>query len=122
MATFPKGNPTALGLLTVAVPGTLVNLTANFTDLLPTPDTPGAIVERLAKSISVQADPSNAGNIFVGVAGMLRATGVGVFIELAPGQFFTFSQNDAPNAFDVGDLFIDANTAADKAYAFYHSS
>ena len=122
MATFPKGNPTALGLLNVAVPGTLVNLTANFTDLLPTPDTPGAIVERLAKSISVQADPSNTGNIFVGVAGMVRATGVGVFIELAKGQFFTFSQNDAPNAFDVGDFFIDADTAADKAYVFYHSS
>ena len=122
MATFPKGNPTSLGRVNVAVPGTLANLTANFTDLLPTPRTPAASYERAAKSISVQADPSNAGNIFVGVAGMLKATGVGVFIELAKGQFFTFSQNDAPNAFDVGDFFLDADTAADGGYVFYHSS
>ena len=122
MATFPKGNPVALGRVNVVTPGVLVNLTVNFTDLLPTPRTPGASYERAAKSISVQADPANTGNIFVGVAGLTRATGVGVFIELAPGQLFTFSQNDAPNAFDVGDFFIDADTAADGGYAFYHSS
>lgn len=122
MATYPKGNPVSLGRVNVVTPGTLVNLTANFTDLLPAPEIPGAVVERLAKSISVQADPSNTGNLFVGIAGLTRATGVGVFIELTPGQLFTFSQNDAPNAFDVGDFFLDANTAADGGYVFYHGS
>ena len=115
MATFPGGNPTSLDKVTVDSAGTPEKLTKNFPDLLPTPDTPEAVHARHCKSIFVQALNSNTDLVVVGKRGLVRATGVRVLAELAPGQPYSLWMNDAPNAFDIGDFELDALVTGEGA-------
>ena len=115
MATFPGGNPTALGKVTVDAAGTPEKLTKNFSDLDPAIAAPEAAHARLCKSIFVQALNSNTDLIVVGKRGLVRTTGVGVLAELSPGQSYSLWMNDAPNAFNIGDFRLDAVVTGEGA-------
>ena len=115
MATFPGGNPTALGKVTVDAAGTPEKLTKNFPDLDPATPSPEAVHARHCKSIFVQALNSNSDLIIVGKRGMVTATGVNVLAELSAGQSYSLWMNDAPNAFDIGDFELDAIVSTEGA-------
>lgn len=114
MPSIASGNPTSLGLVNVPSSGTLVVLTANFTDMTATDAKP-----ILAASVFIQAKPANTGNIFFGDKTMVIATGVGVIVELAPGEAFSLSLEGSVNPFNIANYRIDAANTNDKAYVSF---
>lgn len=114
MPSIAGGNPVSLGLVTVTASGTPELLTDNFSDMVAV----GAN-SILAASVFVQAKPDNTGLIFFGDKTMVIATGVGVFVALAPGEAFSLSLEGSVNPFNIANYRLDAATSADKAYVSY---
>lgn len=114
MPSIAAGNPISLGLVNVTASGTPELLTDNFSDMVATGAWP-----LMAASVFIQAKPSNTGNLFFGDKTMVIATGVGVFVELAPGEAFSLSLEGSVNPFNVANYRIDADNNDDKAYVSY---
>jgi hypothetical protein len=103
----------SLGKVTVASAGTPVNITVNFTDL----DTRE---HHRAKAIQIQALPGNAGDVYVGLKGLLtKATLVGVLAVLSPGMTYREQLGETQNGLSVRDFSIDADTNNDAAVVSY---
>lgn len=124
MAYCPQSNPQALGNVTVATPGTPVQITKT---LQSTAAGSGNIVGSstdpvLCNLISIitspitQAGGGNTGKVYIGSSGMVRATLAGVIAVLSPGQSIPLTINVALNAFDANKLYVDADTANDGIY------
>jgi hypothetical protein len=104
----------ALGKIAVSTPGTPVRVTLSI---------PYAKSTSL-HAIMFEADPENTGNVYIGRAGMVRATRAGVYAMLAvpTANFFpTFSValTIAPNGLSSDEFYIDADVAGDGAIATY---
>ena len=113
-------NPFPLGKVVVATPGTLVPLCQNFSSLRG--NATYTLNLRAAK-LFVQTDnvgvsgglAPNAGRIYIGYAGMVRATLVNVLFWVDPGSGFWYPQYGETNSIPVCDLFMDADNANDWA-------
>ncbi len=92
----------ALGKVAVPVPGTPVRVYA------------GSPAVR-GKSIVVQALAANAGPVFIGTAGMLKATGAAVSAQLAASASISFDAQEG-NPLNPEQLYVDANNAGDGIY------
>ena len=114
MPSIAGGNPVSLGLVNVDATGTPELLTKNFSDMVATDAKP-----ILAASVFIQAKPGNTGLLFFGDKNMVIATGVGVFVALAPGEAFSLSLEGSVNPFNIANYQIDANNTNDKAYVSY---
>lgn len=124
MAYCPQSNPQPLGNVTVATPGTPVQITLT---LQSTAAGSGNIVGSatdpvLCNLVSIITSPithsgaGNTGKIYFGSQGMVRATLAGVIAVLSPGQSIPMTVNVALNAFDANKLYLDADNAADGCY------
>jgi hypothetical protein len=104
----------ANGFVTVTTAGTLVRLTLN----LPVPTARVG-----AQSVQIQAKPGNSGPIYVGLAGFVRSTGVGLLAIIpkpasattGPFASQSFSMPLAATGFDVSHLYLDADNDGDGA-------
>ena len=114
----------ALGNVTVATPGTPVQVT---TTLQATAAGSGYVVQspndavlcNLMSFITSTIAHSGAGNtskIYIGSKNMVRATLAGVYAVLSPGSSIPFTVNVALNAFDANQFWVDADTAGDGLY------
>ncbi len=100
----------SLGIVKNGVPGTLVQATVNNAS---------ATKREPFQSIMFQALPGNAGVVYIGSSGLVRATGVEQYAFLpkpasaVTGPFTSaqFSYPDAPASFDANDYYIDADNA-----------
>lgn len=100
-----------LGLVTVAAAGTPVQCSSTHLG---------------AQTIQVTIRPANTGVIYIGMANMVKATGVGVIAVLAaptsattgPFASITF-QGWAPAGLDLQNLYLDAGSSGDGAYVSY---
>ena len=71
-----------------------------------------------AQSIQFQAHPSNAGIVYIGLAGMVTSTGLNVLavlpkpVSATTGPFASelFSEMLAPNGLSLDELYIDGTT------------
>lgn len=110
-----------VGLITIAAPGTPVQLSASFvnTDVWPGPasDTTCRV-----HGVMVQSNPraGNAGPMYLGVEGMVKATLLNclhVLPLLTSGIPYTVtaSLTIAPAAIALNDLYLDADSAGDEA-------
>lgn len=100
---------TGLGRVVVAAAGTPVQLTTQQL---------GTRVQR----VRIQAEHDNTGRIYVGLAGMVVATGVNVLgvvgIPAASGEIPAFDIGAAglPTGVSLSDLWLDASVSGDGAY------
>lgn len=99
----------SLGRVRIVTPGVLVRVTVNQ----PVPSARYA-----CHGVMFQALPSNVGNVYIGLSGLVRATLAQVLAVLAiptVNSFPTFSAalTLAPNAVQLQDLYIDADNAND---------
>lgn len=92
----------ALGKVVVAAPGTPVQLYA------------GAPAVR-GKCVIVKALKGNAGVVYVGNAGMVKATGVKVSADLGPDSSATYPAHQG-NPLNPEELFLDADSAGDGVF------
>lgn len=99
----------SLGYVTIAAGGTPVRATAN----LAVPS------QRLgAQSITVQAHPSNAGVLYVGLSGLTKASGVAVLavvpkpVSATTGPFaeVVIQLPATPNGLNAAEVYIDGTT------------
>lgn len=117
-------NPLPLGLLTVATPGTLVQLTSNCQTLYgktfynTSPSGTNGQEDLWAADVLIRAVPANAGSIYLGYKTMIRATGAGVIAIIAKGDPpFKLSEQQGANKIRVGDLYVDSDNGTDGCYA-----
>jgi hypothetical protein len=104
------GNPVPLGAVAVAAAGTPVSAIANF----PT------YTDLYANKIDFQCPLTNAGQIFLGVSGMVRATSAGVRKILQPGESWSSTHNVGLNVYHVQDFYVDADNNGDVAIVSAH--
>lgn len=94
-----------LGQITVAIPGTPVQASANT-----------ALV---AAKIRFHAPIANTNPVYVGVAGLIKATLVGVIDELAAGQYRDIDSRDGTNALRLSDYWADVATGGEGVVVSY---
>lgn len=109
----PIFNPMPFGPVKVAVPGTPVQLTSHLV----------AIGECLASDpvavnkISIVSLPSNTGTVYVGIAGMNRATLQGVLFAFSAGNTgWQITNNEAVNTYRLDQMYVDADVAGEGVY------
>ena len=96
-----------IGKVTVATPGTLVQINPQATNFV-------------RATTLVVSTVGNTGNVFIGKKGMVRATGVGVLAVIGPNASpQQIGDQGAGMQFDTTDLYIDANTGNDSAFFSY---
>lgn len=113
--------PQPFGNVTVATPGTPVQLAINFPNFTPAVTT--AVTDQvycnkiniITSSIS-QTGAGNTGNVYIGQSNMVRATLVGVIAVLSPGQSFPVTNNVSMNIYPFDQYYVDADTAGDGVY------
>lgn len=106
----------SLGLVTTAASGTPTRATVNATD--PTKRQP-------AQSIKFSARKGNTGLVFIGLKGMVKASGVNVVgivgIPPATGDWpeLNIEMPVIPNGLDASVFYVDADQANDGVYVSY---
>ncbi len=126
MSYTPQLNPQPLGNVTVATPGTPVQIT---TTLQATAVGSGNIVNSstdivacnkisLIASTITHAGAGNTGLVYFGAQGMVRATLAGVLGLVYPGGSYSLVTNVNLNEYDANKLYIDADTAGDGVFGF----
>ena len=123
MAYTPQLNPQPIGNVTVATPGTPVQLTTAMQSVnvgsgkmcTATDTVPCNKISFLASTIT-QAGAGNTGNIYIGQQTMVRATLAGVIAVIPPGTAFSITNNVSMNIYDLSKLYVDADTANDGVY------
>jgi hypothetical protein len=120
-------NPQPFGNVTVAVPGTPVQLCANlpglgvmsshknpYTGLYDDP-VPCNKFTIIASPIT-QAGAGNSGLIYIGTQNMVRATLAGVLFTVQPGQAWPVTNNVGMNTYQFQNLFMDSDNAGDGCF------
>lgn len=101
--------PQPFGPVKVATPGTLVSLVSTLiTNSLCAPGDPVRV-----NKVDIQSLPGNTGTVYVGFAGMNRATLANVIAVLRAGQGWSVTNNVGINTYSLEMMFIDADNAAD---------
>jgi hypothetical protein len=65
--------------------------------------------------VTVQADPDNTGNVYVGDSTVSSTRGV----ELAPGDSMTFQAIDKEKRYNLAEIYVDAATNNDSVRFVY---
>jgi hypothetical protein len=101
----------SLGKVVSVTPGTPVPLAASYTP---------------CNMVLFQQTPGQTGNVYVGVAGMVKATGVGVIYAFLPASAAGLTDTktipasgELADAVDLEALFIDADTAGQGLFVSY---
>jgi len=118
-------NPLPLGQLTVATPGTPIGFTSNCQTFYGQPfyltDPTGKLNgpnDLWAERIYIRANPNNAGNVYIGYAGMNKSTGQGVVAVLSKSDPpFALNMAYGANKLWVGQFEVDADNASDSIFA-----
>lgn len=126
MAYLPLSNLQPLGSVTVTTPGTPVRITTGLLSTVNAANTVSGFVLDAAtdvvaaNKINVYPSPithagaGNTGNIYLGLAGMVRATLAGVIYVMAKtSSGYSFTNNVGLNTYQAQNLYIDADTAGD---------
>ncbi|GAC1403883.1 MAG: hypothetical protein NVSMB64_06310 [Candidatus Velthaea sp.] len=93
--------------IVVAASGTPVQVTA-------------AILATPSNLIVFQAYPGTTGNVWIGVAGMTKATGAGVLAALsATSPPLVIQPQDGTNQLQPSDYWVDADTSGNSVLASY---
>ncbi|MDP9169823.1 MAG: hypothetical protein M3N54_04340 [Acidobacteriota bacterium] len=104
--------PQPFGPVKVVTPGTTVSLVstliANGLCLAGEPVR--------ANKIDIQGMPGNTGNVYIGYAGMNRATLANVIAVLKAGQDWSVTNNVGINTYSLDAMLVDADTAGDGVY------
>lgn len=111
----PVGGMSPLGKIIVVTPGTTVPLNTNV-------GTQGQGANKFAsrmKQVIFDADPRNAGIIYVCWNSFIAGSVVGVFCAISPGQRKTFPDGGIliTSSINVDNLCIDADVPGDGVYA-----
>lgn len=111
----PVGGMSPLGRIVVTVPGTTVPLNTNVG---AQGQGPGKFASRM-KQVIFDADPRNAGIVYVCWNGFIASSAVGVFCALAPGDRRSFPDGGIliTSSINVDNLCVDADIANDAVYA-----
>ena len=107
---------TPLGKIVVPVPGTPVQFVA---------PPPAGIQPVKANSIYVQVWKANTGFVYIGKAGMVKATGVGVLAQLPIPTMTSIPEwsnviPGCPDPFALQDLWVDADVAGDAVLVSFN--
>jgi hypothetical protein len=108
----PSFNPMPFGPVTVATPGTLVRLAAKLIAL----GTAGASDAIAVNKISVIAIHANIGAVYLGIAGMNRATLQGVIYAFQADGIWEITNNEGMDTYRFDQLWVDADNATDGVY------
>lgn len=109
----PQSNPQPIGAVKVATPGTPVPLNTALVaaglclanDAIP------------VNKISIVSLPSNSGNVYVGLAGMNKATLSGVlYVFSSANSAWQITNNQGDNTYRVDRLYVDADVANEGIY------
>ena len=84
MAFSIQNKPQPFGLVQCVTPGVLVQLAINLPNLSPVV---AQVTDQIpCNKISINAPAGNAGKVYIGFSGFVRATYVGVLFVLSAGQ------------------------------------
>ena len=109
----PKSNPQPIGAVKVPSPGTPVPLNTALvaaglcaaTDAIP------------VNKVSLISLPSNTGNVYIGVAGMNKATLSGVlYVFSSANTAWQITNNQADNTYRLERMSVDADNANEGIY------
>lgn len=109
----PKGPHYGLGRINVAVPGTSVPLSQNFSINEPFALSP---VPLAFNTLIFKAPITNVGTVFVCFRGGNKALLNTVVGDIAPGASFVLSIAFPQNIFSLGEYVVDANSAGDGVF------
>lgn len=119
MAFTSQFQPQPLGLVTVTVPGTAVQLTSNLLNFSPkvtTALTDLVVANKVSLTASKAAGAANTGNVYVGQNGMNKSTLVGVIAIIGVGGAWSWTHNVGLNVYEIDKWYLDADTAGDGVY------
>jgi hypothetical protein len=115
----PRFRPQPFGPVVVTTPGTPVPLTSQMvasglclaTDHIP-------VNKVNLKSLTMNhSGAGNAGNVYVGFAGMNKATGYNLLVTIVPGGAdYSITNNGGNNTYSLENFLIDADNAGDGVY------
>ena len=109
----PQSNPQPIGAVKVPSPGTPVPLNTALvaaglcvaTDAIP------------VNKVSLVSLPSNTGNVYIGVAGMNKATLSGVlYVFSSANAAWQITNNQADNTYRLERMYVDADNANEGIY------
>lgn len=107
MTTPVDINPFPLGAI-APTSGTLLSVLNNYPNL----------AQRSAKVLTFYAPPTNQGTVYVGSAGLVRATLTGVLLMIDPGETKALPfDGSGGNTLDLGKFYVDVDTTGDKTLA-----
>ena len=104
--------PQPFGPVKVTTPGTKVSLVSTL--IANSLCVAGDPVR--ANKVDIQALPGNVGSVYIGFAGMNRATLANVIAVLRAGQDWSVTNNVGVNTYSVETMFVDADTAGDGVF------
>ena len=109
----PQSNPQPIGAVKVPSPGTPVPLNTALvaaglcvaTDAIP------------VNKVSLVSLPSNTGNVYIGIAGMNKATLSGVlYVFSSANTAWQITNNQADNTYRLDRMYVDADNANEGIY------
>ncbi|MEP6715561.1 MAG: hypothetical protein ABJC09_08290 [Terriglobia bacterium] len=104
--------PQPIGPVKVTTPGTAVSLVATLiANSLCAPGEPVCV-----NKIDIQALPANTGSVYIGFAGMNRATLANVIAVLRSGQDWSVTNNVGINTYSADTMFIDADNPGEGVF------
>ena len=129
MALTVQFSPQPFGNVTVANPGTPVQLATNLPTLSPAVTSPavaGVVTDHIpCNKISIitstitQDGAGNTGKVYIGQQSMVRSTLVGVVFVLSPGQSVPVTNNVSMNIYQFDQWYVDADNAGDGVYGSF---
>lgn len=121
MPAYPSSIPATLGKITVTAAGTPERLAKNFPDFDTAAEaTANSRSGRIAaRTLFVQALPTNTDNVFLGGAELNKTTGADVVAELLPGQVISITLDHGVNGINIFHWFVDANVNGEGIYASF---
>jgi hypothetical protein len=116
MAFNVVSRPLSLGKLAPTA-GTPIRLTANLVGALVDPYLPygnkNSSDDAWVNKIEIKSVSTNSGNLYIGIAGMVKATLVNVIRVIEPGESWPLANPVGMNTYHLGELFIDVDTTND---------
>lgn len=117
-------NPQPFGVVTVAVPGTPVQLAVNLPGFSPA--VTGAVTDNIpCNKMSFIANPlahsgaGNTGNVYIGQKTMSKTTLAGVVAVIPKGSSIPITNNVSMNIYQFDQWYVDADTAGDGVYGSF---
>lgn len=124
MALTVQFNPQPFGVVTVATPGTPVQLASNLPSF--SPPVTGSVTDQIpCNKISFIANTNahsgagNTGNVYIGQKTMNKTTLAGVVVVLPKATSFPVTNNVSMNIYQFDQWYVDADNAGDGVYGSF---